>query len=98
MYNATDPAKGYAASLKVLGPEGKQYITETLASGTKSGYIFDYKPESAPADTPISHYTLVARPVKQSAPGEKSFFTDETALIRFTTEDRPAKVTDPPIG
>lgn len=98
MYNAAEPAKGYAASLKDLGPEGKRYIEKTLASGTKSGYTFDYKPESVPPGTAVKHYTLVARPVKVLAPGEKSFFTDETGLIRFTTEDRPAKVTDPPIG
>ncbi len=98
MYNAAEPAKGYAASLKELGPEGKQYITESLASGTKSGYTFEYKPQSAPVGTPITHYTLVARPLKPLAPGEKSFFTDESGLIRFTKEDRAAKVTDPPIG
>jgi hypothetical protein len=95
MYNAAEPAKGYAASLKQLGPEGKEYITETLASGTKSGYTFEYKPQLTPAGTPITHYTLVARPVKLLAPGEKSFFTDESGLIRFTKEDRAAKVTDP---
>jgi len=97
MYNAAEPAKGYAASLKELGPEGKEYIDETLASGTKDGYTFEYKPESAPAGTPISRYTLFARPVKQMALGQKSFYTDETALIRFTTEDRPPTVTDPPL-
>jgi uncharacterized protein YciI len=98
MYNAAEPAKGYAASLKDLGPEGKAYIEKTLASGTKSGYTFDYKPEPATAGSVIMHYTLVARPVKQLAPGEKSFFTDESGLIRFTKEDRPATVSDPPIG
>jgi hypothetical protein len=97
MYHAEEPAKGYAATLKELGPEGKGYIEKTLASGTKSGYKFDYRPESVPAGTPVNHYTIVARPVQLLAAGEKSFFTDETGAIRFTTEDRAAKPTDPPI-
>ncbi|MGA2300857.1 MAG: hypothetical protein ABSG77_09215 [Candidatus Acidiferrum sp.] len=97
MYHAAEPAKGYAATLKELGPEGKGYIEKTLASGTKSGYKFDYRPESVPAGTPVRHYTIVARPVQLLAAGEKSFFTDETGLIRFTNEDRAAKVTDPAI-
>jgi hypothetical protein len=97
MYHAAEPAKGYAATLKELGPEGKEYIEETLASGTKSGYKFDYRPESVPAGTPVEHYTIVARPVQLLVAGEKSFFTDETGAIRFTTENRAAKPTDPPI-
>ena len=41
--------------------------------------------------------TYTARPVAPGKTGYRSFFADETGVIRATSEDRAANVSDPPI-
>ena len=60
-------------------------------SGTKDGYTFS---TSGDADT----FTVNARPLTYGSTGTRSFFSDETGVIRYTREDRPATVEDPPLG
>lgn len=96
--------KGYSPSLAALDgkPSGEptaesaELIDEVLGRGEKAGYRFVYK--AAPdADGVIRHYTIVARPLKHPG-GGNSYFTDETGVIRMTTEDRDATATDPPLA
>jgi hypothetical protein len=47
--------------------------------------------------TGAEHYTIGARPIKRLAKNQKSYFTDETGIIRFTQENRPATVSDRPV-
>ncbi len=102
---------GYPPSLKALGPgpaadcNRAGLIDEVLASGKKSGYVFEYRPgpptKSARAGCPAGAetYTVVARPAKYGEAGSKmSFFTDESGVIRSTTEDREATAADSPVG
>ena len=71
----------------VLGP----------ASGnvaTKSGYTITY---AAGAGTPVSTYTIIAVPVSTST-GQRKFFTDQSDVIRQTTDGSTPSASNPPIG
>ncbi|HEY2497767.1 MAG TPA: hypothetical protein VGK24_11920 [Candidatus Angelobacter sp.] len=56
----------------------------------EAGYEFNY------VRTAQNHYQITATPVL-SEEGSPSYFTDETAVIRFTTQNRPANANDPPL-
>ncbi len=98
---------GYAASLAALGPTPGNpllvdanhagLIDDVLAGGLKSGYKFTYTPGLPDATGHINTYTVVARPPEYGKTGTNSYFTDETGVIRQTSEDRPATATDPPL-
>jgi hypothetical protein len=95
-FTRTHPDKGFASSLAELGPSpGAELIDAVLASGRKSGYLFILS--TAPPDFSgrIMHYAVVARP-QQYRSGRRNFFMDESGVERFTTEDRPATINDPP--
>lgn len=63
----------------------------------KAGYKIVYTPGPGEFGT-ISTYTVVARPVQYGVTDTtRSFYTDETALIRATNENRAATANDPPI-
>jgi hypothetical protein len=55
----------------------------------KSGYRFEYVQLS------INEYQVVARPVEYGKTGKRSFFTDESGVIRYTLPDRPPTAADP---
>src|SRR5579884_1756924 len=99
-YQTTYPAQGFPTSLQALSakeedqpsPDHAQlldpsYLQEPVI---KSGYEFRY------TRLDESHYQITATPVRPSD-GLKSLFTDETAVIRATTEARPANAGDPPL-
>ncbi len=46
----------------------------------------------------VATYTVVARPLEYGKAGTMSYFTDESDVIRQTSEDRPATAKDPPLG
>lgn len=74
-------------------------IDKVLASGQKSGYVFTYVPRSSVRGTkPVlsltaqqhgctspgsDEYWLTADPITRGTTGQRSFFTDETGVIRF---------------
>jgi type IV pilus assembly protein PilA len=95
-YASTYPEIGFASSIAALGGEGGDpnrsgLIDAVLASGEKSGYRFVYERTSAET------YSIVARPVTFGQTGMRSFFTDQSGVIRFTPEDRPPTASDPPL-
>ena len=96
-YWGGDATKGYARALKDLGPAGAGILDSVVASGKKDNYHFRLLPERTAHNQPISHYTINAWPIKRLVKDQRSFFTDETGVIRFTTENRTAKNTDPPL-
>jgi hypothetical protein len=49
-----------------------------------SGYTFRY------LKTGMSHFQITASPVEYGKTGSKNFFMDESGVVRFTMEDRPA--------
>ena len=60
----------------------------------KSGYSFTYTPVTA---TPVTQYTILAVPQSAST-GQRQFFTDQSGVIRQTTDGTTPTVTNSPIG
>lgn len=104
---------GFPPSLAAMGspPSGTEYdcraaglVDEVLASGQKSSYVFTYTPgprvdKPAPGCPPgVKSYTATARPLKYGQTGQRSFYTDDSGVIRSTLEDRPATANDPPLN
>ncbi len=92
---------GYPPSLAAMGPPANgcttaDLIDPVLASGKKSGYAFTYSAGAA-IGVQIPTYTVVAEPVARGATGQRSFFTDQTGVIRANLTG-PADANNMPIG
>ena len=103
-YEYSDQFKaGYPPTLKALGPpasgaptkDAANLIDSTLASGTRRGYRITYRPEVK--DGVVVHYSITARPLEYDETGRRSFYTDDSAVIRATTDDREPTANDPPL-
>ncbi|HET6144019.1 MAG TPA: prepilin-type N-terminal cleavage/methylation domain-containing protein [Candidatus Acidoferrales bacterium] len=96
----TDPA----TDLSQLGPAttpsstGADLVDSLLgtATPTKSGYAFSYGAVTG-SNGIISQYTLTAKP-QSSSTGQRYFFTDQSGVIRQTTDGSAATVSSTPIG
>jgi hypothetical protein len=104
VYVSTYPDIGLPASVKVLGGTGEEATAENAllvdelmacdgSSCVKSGYRFTY----TPVNRSEGRYEITAVPTSYGSTGTRSFFTDETGVIRFSKEDRPATAQDPPL-
>jgi type IV pilus assembly protein PilA len=79
-------------------------VDSVLAAGQKSGYNIAYtgaNPIAAAAPNcgtaGFNTYTITADPVTRGTTGQRSFFTDQSGVIRFNAT-QPAAATDPPIS
>ena len=100
VYMTTYPELGYPASLQALSGQENQEATPDHAMlldptflqepVVKNGYEFRY------LRIDKEHYQITATPQRWGE-GMRSFFTDETAVIRATEESRPATLNDPPL-
>jgi hypothetical protein len=100
VYMTTYPDLGYPGSLQALSGQENQDATPDHAMlldpsflkepVVKNGYEFRY------LRIDKEHYQITASPQRWGE-GMRSFFTDETAVIRATEESRPATVNDPPL-
>ncbi len=97
VYRVEHVQKGFARKLEELGPKGGGRIEPVLASGKKSGYRFTLVPGGVNARGVTEHYTVSARPLMMVVTVQRSFFTDETGIIRATAENRAATQFDAPI-
>jgi type IV pilus assembly protein PilA len=100
---ATDPTTDFSA----LGPVAAggtpsasaadlvDSLLGVTGSPIKSGYTFTYTPASTTA--PVTQYTILAVPVSTST-GQRKFFTDQSGVIRQTTDGTTPTVTSTPIG
>ena len=61
----------------------------------KSGYSFTYTPATTTA--PVTQYTILAVPSSTST-GQRKFFTDQSGVIRQTTDGSTPTVASTPIG
>jgi len=78
------PQKGYACSLARLGEA--HLITDSLASGTNRGYIFEVS--KCGSGTANSVYRLFAHPVTRDQTGHWVFCSNQTGLVRASPESR----------
>lgn len=95
-YSATYADTGFSATLAALSGTAAQcaagasstnacLIDQALAGATaaatsKSGYYFTY---AAAAGTPSLAYTVTALAAVQGQSGQRSFFSDQSSVIRF---------------
>jgi len=97
----TDPA----TDLTQLGPSATPSSTAAdlvdnllgAANPTKSGYGFTFVPGAA-ASGIVSTYTIVAAPLTQNVTGQRQFFTDQSGVIRQTTDGTTPTAASNPIG
>jgi type IV pilus assembly protein PilA len=101
-YSSTYPGTGYPASLAVMGgaspctalPATACLIDAVLSGGTKSGYTFAWTGDGA---TPSVGYSLTSIPVSVGTSGQRSFFSDQSGVIRYQVTGATPKVSDPPL-
>jgi len=103
---AKDHHGGFPENAAAWGPDANQecraYYAVMLASGKiENGYVFGYHGELVDKRSHgcqvAQRYTLTARPAVFGKTGRRSFFVDQTRVIRFTSENRLATVSDPEI-
>jgi len=81
-WRAAQTAPAYPSSLATMASVTPPYIDNTLASGTKQGYLFTY----ALAGSTSNQYTLIASPQSPSITGTRTFFVDESGVLRVGTD------------
>jgi type IV pilus assembly protein PilA len=57
-------------------------IDSALASGAKNGYTFTWLPAHPDASGNIDKYTITAQPTAPGTTGQRSFYTDQSRVIR----------------
>jgi type IV pilus assembly protein PilA len=79
---------GYPQALLSLGPAtpatsaSADLIDSVLASGTKSGYNFTLTKGATDSAGNVLSYSITAVPVSAGTTGQRSFFTDQSGVIR----------------
>lgn len=68
-------------------------VDTVVGSSTKDGYVFAISLGAADAS-----FVIDARPMGYLNSGIRSFFSDETAVIRYTTADSAATSSSSPLG
>lgn len=76
-YRLDQAAPDYPASLATLSGATPPYIDSALGSTRKQGYSFTYARVSA------SQYTCTAAPQTASVTGSRTFYLDQTGVIRL---------------
>jgi type IV pilus assembly protein PilA len=92
-YSTISSPSGFSQTLLALGPAQGDYIDSNLASGQKSGYTFTYAPIGV---APYPAYTFNADPIIRSVTGQRSFYTDQTNVMRVNPV-AVAGPNDPPL-
>jgi len=92
----------YPEALDNLGPNSSPKCTSTphvIDHGNPTGYLFEYRGVQ-PSTTlqgcsRFKGFAMTARPVVFGKTGIRSFCVDRSLSIHFTSENRPANVSDP---
>ena len=100
-YASTYPDLGFPSSISLLAGNGGSsdhagLIDPTLGTPPyeKSGYHFTY---SSDGDSPNTTYKIKGRPMEFGVTGTRSFFTDQSGVIRSTKEDKEPTAEDSPL-
>jgi hypothetical protein len=88
-YSAACPNVGFSASIAELNTGavcagGTGIIDNVLATGVKSGYTFTYTPVASNGLN--TTYTTSAVPLTVGVTGQRGFYSDQTAVIRYTLD------------
>jgi len=93
----------YPPALSALGPgsavnsNSADLIDSVLSSGAKSGYNFVFTPGAKDNSGRVNVYSVTAQPINLGTTGQRSFYTDQSGVIRGSTAG-PADVTSTPIS
>jgi hypothetical protein len=87
----------YPSSLAVMGPAADGCLDAPTAAGKRGDYKFSYTPGSADRSDHIASYRAEAHPFEYRGRLTRSFYCDESGLIRFTDQHRSASANDPPL-
>jgi type IV pilus assembly protein PilA len=94
MYNSDYPTTGYACNITALGGEtsagppsatGAQMINGELATGVKSGYLFNITnctKSTANNSERVTGYTITAVPATPGRTGDRGFCMDSGGIIK----------------
>lgn len=101
-YSSTYPSNGFPVSLAVMGganpctaaPGNACLLDSVLSLGTKSGYKFAWLGDGA---TPSVNYTVTGLPVAVGSSGQRGFFSDQSGVIRYTTDGTAPTSASPPL-
>jgi hypothetical protein len=94
-YAKTHRGNGFASTLEELGPPpGAALIDEKLANGRRYNYTITLNPNPPDTSEHTSKYTLTARPQSYGYNGRRSFFSDESRVIRYTAANRAPTIQD----
>jgi hypothetical protein len=86
------------AALPDLRPPNSECGSQEIVQpeiGKRWGYTVVYRSGAKDARGRIQSYTISARPLRFGETGKKSFYTDETGVVRGTSENRAAAARDP---
>jgi type IV pilus assembly protein PilA len=88
-------------------------LDRRLGAGQRNGYIFNYSPrfpdgEPGPVVSPkaaakgctsggASGYAVTADPIQRGSTAERSYYTDQTGIIRYSDNGEPATADSPPL-
>ncbi|MGA9040572.1 MAG: prepilin-type N-terminal cleavage/methylation domain-containing protein [Terriglobales bacterium] len=93
-YQTANPTIGYAANLATLGGSGSPctlsastacLIDNTLALGSKSGYLFVATPQVGAGSPTNNLLTVSSIPQNWNQTGVRGFCSNEDAVIRFVS-------------
>ena len=68
------------------------FVDNVLGTGTKDGYSFTVTPNGS------TSFTVVGVPTTPGTTGERGFFSDQTAVIRYTTDGSAPNASSPALG
>ncbi|MDP9264374.1 MAG: prepilin-type N-terminal cleavage/methylation domain-containing protein [Acidobacteriota bacterium] len=104
-YSTNYPQVGFTVTLARLGDGGVSpcvaaaanacLIDSVLAVGQKSGYKFTLG--GGTGSVPEVTYTIIGVPVAVGQTGQRSFFSDQSGVIRFNLTGAAGTVADPPL-
>jgi type IV pilus assembly protein PilA len=97
---------GFPHTLSNLGPSAggpasssaaADLIDSALASGVKSGYKFTFTVVAADPAGNVNSYAITAVPVTPGSTGQKSYYTDQSGVVRVSNNGS-ADSSSPPIS
>jgi type IV pilus assembly protein PilA len=86
------PAGGTASSTSA------ELIDAILAGGTKSGYSFSYTAGATDSNGNVLQYTMTAIPTSSGVTGQRTFFTDQSGVIRADATGATATLNSTPLS
>ncbi len=94
LHEYRDTSGRYPGSLDALSQEGLERARAAAQNAQSQSYRIEYSPGPAEADGMVRTFTLLALPGHF---GYRNFFLNESGVMRWTDENRPATAQDAPI-